>query len=361
MAVAGACRQQLERLVEAVAQSLRPEQPQAGGGELERKRQAVQPPADLPDRVSVIGQAKARAHRLRARREERDGVVGRQRLQGIQRLVGDPQRRPARHHDPEPWTARHELGNIGRCGDDLLEVVQHEEHLPVADERDDAVRDRPFLGLLHVERSAESREEAVRFGHVGEPDEGGPVGELGKEPPAELGHEARLAHAAGPGDRHDAVPAREVGELGQLMFAAEQGRPRLRQRGADRDNGLALPLERSPVRNDEPGACDRVKVERLADVLEPEGSERSHVQVGLVLDLLVHRVREEDRAGNGERLDPRGDVHRIAREPLGLDDHLARVDADANRDLLRRELLLDRDGGLHSGERAREHAHAPVA
>ena len=44
-----------------------------------------------------------------------------------------------------------------------------------------------------------------------------------------------------------------------------------------------------------------------------------------------------------------------------LDDHLADVDAEANRNVLRRELTLDGDRGLHRRERAREHAHAAVA
>ncbi|HJQ75285.1 MAG TPA: hypothetical protein VJ814_10375 [Gaiellaceae bacterium] len=37
------------------------------------------------------------------------------------------------------------------------------------------------------------------------------------------------------------------------------------------------------------------------------------------------------------------------------------MDPDPCRDVLRGELLLDADGRLHRRERAREHAHAPVA
>ena len=37
------------------------------------------------------------------------------------------------------------------------------------------------------------------------------------------------------------------------------------------------------------------------------------------------------------------------------------MDPDSHLHVLRRQLLLDRDRGLHGGERTREHAHAPVA
>ena len=73
------------------------------------------------------------------------------------------------------------------------------------------------------------------------------------------------------------------------------------------------------------------------------------------------RVGQHHAAGHREGLDPRGDVHGVAGEPLGLDDHLADVDADADLNVLRRELPLHRDRGLHRRERAREHAHAAVA
>jgi len=65
-------------------------------------------------------------------------------------------------------------------------------------------------------------------------------------------------------------------------------------------------------------------------------------------------------AGYREGLDQGGDVHRDAGEPLGLDDHLAHVDADANRNFLRCELPLDRDCGEHRSQRAREHAQAAI-
>jgi len=46
-------------------------------------------------------------------------------------------------------------------------------------------------------------------------------------------------------------------------------------------------------------------------------------------------VGQHHPAGYRKGLDPGGDVHRIARELLGLDNHLAHMDADTNRDFLR--------------------------
>ena len=68
----------------------------------------------------------------------------------------------------------------GRGSDDLLEVVQKQERLPVADQRDDAVAERSPLRLLHVECVRERREELRRVGDVGERDERDTVQELGE-------------------------------------------------------------------------------------------------------------------------------------------------------------------------------------
>jgi hypothetical protein len=64
--------------------------------------------------------------------------------------------------------------------------------------------------------------------------------------------------------------------------------------------------------------------------------------------------------GYRERLDAGGNVHRVAGQPLGLDHHLAHVDADAYWNIVPGKLLLDRNPGEHGRERAREHAHAAV-
>src|SRR5207302_2593368 len=54
---------------------------------------------------------------------------------------------------------RDQLGHLGRDCDELLEVVQEEERLLVADQRGDAFTQRPLLGLLHVQCVRERRDE----------------------------------------------------------------------------------------------------------------------------------------------------------------------------------------------------------
>ena len=55
-----------------------------------------------------------------------------------------------------------------------------------------------------------------------------------------------------------------------------------------------------------------------------------------------------------------GDVHGFADEPLGLDDHLAQMDADPDGHVLGAELPLHPDGASHRIDRVREHAQAAV-
>ena len=72
-------------------------------------------------------------------------------------------------------------GDLRSGSDDLLEVVQEQERLPVADQRDDPVAERPLLSLLHVECFGEGRQEVLSLGDVGHRDERDTVQELGRE------------------------------------------------------------------------------------------------------------------------------------------------------------------------------------
>ena len=49
---------------------------------------------------------------------------------------GDPQRRPAGRHDAQVRAALHQPGHLGRGRHDLLQVVQEQERLPLADQGD---------------------------------------------------------------------------------------------------------------------------------------------------------------------------------------------------------------------------------
>ena len=92
-------------------------------------------------------------------------------------------------NDPELGAALDKPRDLRSSRHDLLEVVQEQERLPVADQRDDAVAERPLFGLLHVQRIGESGQEGVGLGDVGQRDERDTVQELGREQPAELDDE----------------------------------------------------------------------------------------------------------------------------------------------------------------------------
>ena len=69
-------------------------------------------------------------------------------------------------------------------------------------------------------------------------------------------------------------------------------------------------------------------------------AERAVIEIELVPDLVVDGLRDADRAGLGERLEPGGDVDAIAKDVVAVDDHVAEIDADPQL-----EPALGRDAG----------------
>ena len=198
--------------------------------------------------------------------------------------------------------------------------------------------------------SATRGEELRGVGDVGEPDESDAVQELGREHAAELDEEPRLSDSAGAGDGDDAVFAGKLDERSHLVGSTDQRRGWVGQVARQAGESLAFAFERLRIGHHDSVGRDRVELEGAPDVLEPESPQPDDSDVAPVLDLVVRGVGQHHSAGYREGLDPGGDVHRFAREPLGFDDHLAYVNTDANQHVLCRELPLDRDRGVHRGE-----------
>jgi hypothetical protein len=74
---------------------------------------------------------------------------------------------------------------------------------------------------------------------------------------------------------------------------------------------------------------------------------KSEADGELVLHVLEHRAGDEDAAGLGQRLQPRGDVDAVAVEVAALDHDVAEIDADAEPHLPAR-----RQRGVALGQRA---------
>ncbi len=80
------------------------------------------------------------------------------------------------------------------------------------------------------------------------------------------------------------------------------------------------------------------------------------------MHLIVHHARDADPAGLGDPLQPRGDVDAVAVDVVVFDDHVTRIDADAELDALVlggsvvpcRHPPLQRDGADDRFDDARE-------
>ena len=313
-----------------------------------RRPRALDEQADRRVLHDRLGRARSRRRR-KGERAERELAFG-----------CELERRPARQDDAQRRAALGKPCHLRGDGDDLLQVVQEQQRLPVADHGDDAVEERSPLCLLDVEGACESGHEGRRLERIGEGDEGDGIGELGREDACQLEQDARLPDPARSGDRDEPMRPHEAGERSHLVRATDQRRRGRGNVARQARKALALALERPRIRHHESIGRDGVELEGAPHVLEPEPAQRDEHDIGLVPDLLEDRVRHEDGTALRERLDSRCDVDCVAGQTLRLDDDLARVHADAGQDLVRRELLLGRHRRLHRGERAREHAHAPV-
>ena len=146
-------------------------------------------------------------------------------------LGGQPQRRAARGQDPHAWGRGEEVADEGCSGEDLLEVVQHEQHPPLAQMLDHALGQVP-LALAHVERLGDRRHQELRARDRREADEQRTVAELGLELVRDRQPDSRLARAsrAGEGDEPRALVAEQRADCRELEPAADERRGGHRQR-----------------------------------------------------------------------------------------------------------------------------------
>ena len=139
--IAGAARQQPEAVLEPAEHRLRGEDADAGRGQLDGKRQPVEPHADLCDRRRVlVRHVEVGLHGARALDEERHGLelrelrewrqVGRireaERRYRVLLLAGDVQDAAAARHDGQVRAGGQERIDRWRRIGHLLEVVQHQ-------------------------------------------------------------------------------------------------------------------------------------------------------------------------------------------------------------------------------------------
>ena len=108
-----------------------------GEVDLDRARPVDEQPHRLVPAELIVGR-----HRLPRQRERWDRDVV---------FAIDTQQRPARHQDLEPASARQQLGDQRRGLEHLLEVVEHQQEVPVVQEALQGVEERAVAGLAKAE------------------------------------------------------------------------------------------------------------------------------------------------------------------------------------------------------------------
>ena len=138
-------------------------------------------------------------------------------------LVPDPQRQLAGHQDTARRRLVEEFGDRRRALDDLLEVVEHEQHRSCAQTAHDRLALPAALRVADLQRSGDRWDQRVGLAYAGERDEPDPALECRQQALRRREREARLARAAEAEDRHEPLTAgQHVPQRLQLGLATDQ-------------------------------------------------------------------------------------------------------------------------------------------
>ena len=106
----------------------------------------------------------------------------------------------------------------------MLEVVEHQEEVLVAQGGHDHVRGLSAAGVPQSEPMDEGRGNRLGAGDLGQGDETGPVPEVGRDLPRHLHRQARLADPRRSHEGHAAlVPPDEAADFGHVLLPTDQG------------------------------------------------------------------------------------------------------------------------------------------
>lgn len=248
-------------------QLARREQREAPRGQLQRQRDAVQPPADLRERLGVFPtfRPEARPHRGGALHQEltrrkpqkirgREAVVVRDRL----RVRGGQGRHPphdlARECQPVPARRQHIQLRTGRqqCPRELrhrrhhvLAIVQHQQRRRGAQARDHGPQARlgirrTFGLLAEPQRRGHGRGHQGRVRQWCQLHEGNFLREGGEELGRHLQDEPRLADAALAGQRDEPGTAERLEHFLDCLLPADQRRHGTRQGSGSQERGVGV-------------------------------------------------------------------------------------------------------------------------
>ena len=244
---AAAGGEKVKAVVEPLDDLLEGEDADAGGGELDGERDAVEPPADLRDEVDVVvGERKGGACDGGAFDEEAHGFKLGEALEGVRAggdlapvigqgerrerpcgLAGDAERLAAAGEDAQVGRGAEEgLGEAGAGGDDVLAVVEDEQEMAAAEEGGEGGDERAIGLLAEIERGGDGLHDERGIVDGGEFHKPNAVGKSVENIGGNLQGEAGFAGAAGAAEgeqagareqalyfRHLALPADKAGEL----------------------------------------------------------------------------------------------------------------------------------------------------
>ena len=242
--VFGAAGEKLQPLIETAQEDGRGERTDARRGQLNREREPVQAEADLRDGLSVLAREReVRGGGVSALHEQSHGLGGldfceirptfqvgeSERRNGIRVLPGQMERCPARRQDAKPRGRCEQAGDCRRGCEEVLEVVQDEQELLVADIVGQRLQGRLARVLAEAEcpRDRGGHELPVLDGR--ERDEEDAVREPLDQVCGYLEREPCLARAPGSGEREKAqvLACEQRLHLGELARTADE---RARQR-----------------------------------------------------------------------------------------------------------------------------------
>ena len=255
-------------------------------------------------------------------------------------LGADPQRGAARDHELGARRDGEQPRQVGGGVEQLLEVVEHEQHLAAAEHGG-----QPFA-LGRAELLGDLGDHAGGVVERGQLDELRAVGEARRRAVGELEREVRLADAAWPGQREQ--PHVGVGEqLGggqEVLVAAEQRRRRHGQRGGEhglhggRGRHGRVELERRILGEDRRFEPLELRARVQAEILDQDvaGAAVGVERVGLAAGAVEreHQLRVQALAEGvlgGEALQLGGDDGVAAEREVVLEPLLERVQAGAHQ------------------------------
>ena len=315
--VARAAGQQRQPPVEALQDLRRRERAHARGRELERERELVEPPADLEH---MLVRLEVGSHLPRTAEEEADALLLHERRNRVLALGREPQQLAARDDHPQVGARGGQPAKFWGRAEHLLEVVQYEQHPPVADMRGEVA--------VRADRRADRRQHDLRV-----------TDGLQADPPDAvlvvvhcfrgcLDSEPRLPGAARPGQREQANlrVSEQLQDLAELLLAPDERCRLLRQ------IRLVERLQRRKV-----GVAELPDPLGRGQVLEPVIAE---VVQAVGAGELTRRLRDEHLASVPDRRDPSRAVDVEPGVALLGHDRLAGVDAHPHPDRTLGERLL---------------------